>query len=77
MNAQLQAFNEIAALMDSRGMENTQATIVAVLMRKPARAEAFKTWLNSHPEATDREVSEQAHKIAQTVEPTRHGTPRK
>lgn len=73
MNEQLQTFNEIAELMESRGMESNDATLVAVLMRKPARAKALKDWLTRHPKATNKEVSEQATKIAQTVEPTRHG----
>ena len=77
MQEQVQVFDEIAALMDSRGMEINQATIVAALMRKPARAKALRDWLASHPKATDKEVSEQAHKIARTVEPTRHGMPKK
>lgn len=77
MDEQLQAFNEIAELMDSRGMEINEATLVAGLMRKPARAKALKEWLASHPKATNEELSEQATKIARTVEPTHHGTPRK
>ena len=77
MDEQLQAFNEIAELMDSRGMEINEATLVAGLMRKPARAKALKVWLANHPKATNKEISEQATKIAQTVEPTRHGTPKK
>ena len=43
MDNQVQAFDEVVALMDERGMDNTGATLVATLMRKPARAEAFKT----------------------------------
>lgn len=77
MQDQGRAFDEIAALMDDRGMEIVEATIVATLMRKPARAKAFKKWLINHPKATDKEIWEQANIIVQTVEPTRHGTPKK
>ena len=77
MQDQGQIFDEIAEIMDSRGMEINQATLVAGLMRKPARAKAIKEWLSSHPKASDKEVWDQAVKIAQTVEPTHHGTPRK
>lgn len=72
-----QAFDEIAALMDSRGMETKEATLVALLMRKPARAAAFKEWLEMNPNATDKEVWEKANQIAKTVEPTRHRIPEK
>ena len=77
MQDQGRAFDEIAALMDDRGMEIVEATIVATLMRKPARAMALKDWLARNPRATNKEISMQAHIIEQTVEPTRHGTPKK
>lgn len=77
MDGQLQAFDRIADLMDSRGMETNQATLVAALMRKPQRATALEQWIDSHPEATDRQVWDQAVKIARMVEPTRHGMPPK
>ena len=70
MDVQVQAFDEVAALMDKRGMDITGATLVAALMRKPARAEAFKVWLHQHPQATNTEVERQATKIAKEVEPT-------
>lgn len=70
LDDQVRAFDEVAALMDARGMDIVGATLVAALMRKPARAEAFKAWLNKHPQATNVEVERQAQKIAKTVEPT-------
>ena len=70
MDNQVQAFDEVAALMDERGMDNIGATLVATLMRKPARAEEFKVWLRKHPQATNTELEMQAQKIAKIVEPT-------
>lgn len=70
MDEQVQAFEEIASLMDDLGMDNTGATLVAALMRKPTRAKALKDWLKQNPKATSAEVEMQAHIIAKTVEPT-------
>lgn len=70
LDDQVQAFDEVAALMDARGMDIVGATLIAVLMRKPVRAAAFKAWLNKHPQATNVQVERQAQIIAKTVEPT-------
>lgn len=69
--------DEVSELLGSRGVEGMKATILAVLTRKPSRAKVLKVWLNSHPTETDEEISRQAHKTAQTVEPTRSGIPQK
>ena len=70
MEGQARAFDEIADLMDAREMDFAGATLVAAMMRKPARAEALKDWMSKHPQATNIEVKKQAQKIAVTVEPT-------
>lgn len=72
MEIEVKTFDEILAILDDRGIEHTEAALIALLMRKPARATVFKDWLATHPEATDEEIWDQANIIARTVEPTRH-----
>lgn len=71
-----QEFDRLVSQLKRTGMDKATAAMTASLMRKPNREKALLNWMTEHPKATGSEIAEQAEKIAQTVEPTRHGTPK-
>ncbi len=72
-----QDFDRLVNQLRNKGVDQATAAITASLMRKPNREKALQNWMTEHPKATGSEIAEQATIIAQTVEPTRHGTPKK
>ena len=73
----VQEFDSLVNKLAQKGMDRATAAMTAALMRKPSREKALQKWMAEHPKATGSEIADQAEKIAITVEPTRHGTPKK